>query len=108
MDSEEVKEIVREAIEDIFFSDDEYSPFNSLQDKISKLLEVGKYEARLDCSIAVCDKFDDYMKNVDRLNQMINEFKGLVSIVRGEAQSVKKQNENVKKQLKKLLEALSE
>jgi hypothetical protein len=31
------------------------------------------------------DKFEDYMKNIDKINQMINEFKGLVAIVRGKA-----------------------
>ena len=30
------------------------------------------------------DKIEDCMKNVDKLNQMINEFKGLVAIVRAE------------------------
>lgn len=108
IDRDDLKELVKEAIEEIFCSDDEYSYFSELSNKINKLLEVGKYEARLDVSIATCDKFEDYMKNVDRLNEMINEFKGLVSIVRGEAKAVQKQNESIKKKMRKLLEDLSE
>jgi len=31
----------------------------------------------------ILDKFEDYMKNVEKLNSMINEFKGCVSMARG-------------------------
>lgn len=108
MDEETIKEIIKESIQEIFYSEDEFAPFNNLQDTCNRLIEIANYEERLECSRACLDKFEDYMKNVDRLNQMINEFKGLVSIVRGETQAVKKQNDHVKKQLKKLLETLSE
>ncbi len=108
MDYEEMKEIIKEAIEDIFFSEDEFSPFNSLNDKINSLLSTQKAELRMDFAIKMADKFEDYMKNVDKLNQMINEFKGLVSMVRGEAKVTQTENERLKKQLKKLLEILSE
>lgn len=92
LDKEELKEYIRESIEDIFFSEEEYAPFNSLQDKINKLLNVAKYEERLHYSIKVCDKFEDYMKNIDKLNVLVNEFKGLVSIVRGQTKSRDKEN----------------
>jgi hypothetical protein len=84
IEKEEIKEYIREAIEEIFFSEDEFSPFNNLQGKVNKLLDVAKYEERLDYSIRVCDKFEDYMKNIDKLNILINEFKGLVALLRGE------------------------
>lgn len=32
---ERIKENIRESIEEVFFSDDEFSPFNLLQDKIN-------------------------------------------------------------------------
>ena len=38
---------------------------------------------------ATLDKFEDYMKNVDKLNSMINEFKGCVSIARASIQERK-------------------
>lgn len=40
------------------------------------------------------DRFDDYMKNVDKLNLMINEFKGCVSMARSVLEERKKLNEN--------------
>lgn len=61
MEREEIKDIIKEALKETFFSEEGYAPFNSL-----------------------ADKFEDYMKNIDKLNMMINEFKGLVAIVRGE------------------------
>ena len=89
------------------FSEDEYSPFNSLQDKINKLLIVSKHEERMDRSIAICDKFENYMKNIDKLNQMINEFKGLVSIIRAERNCIDKESKKIRQQFKKMLEILS-
>jgi hypothetical protein len=80
MDREEIEEIIRDTV----------------KESIEEVL------------IAVCDKFEDYMKNVDKLNQMINEFKGLVSIVRGESKKVQKQNAFVKDKIKKIVEVLSE
>ena len=108
MDKEEIKEMIRDSIEEVFFSDDEFSPFNSLQDKINQILNVQRAEERLDVAIKYSDKLEDYMKNGERLNQMINEFKGLVAIVRGEAKAVKDQNENLKKLSRKILQVLEE
>jgi hypothetical protein len=33
-------------------------------------------------SLKIMDKFEEYMKNVDKLNSMINELKGCASMVR--------------------------
>jgi transcription initiation factor TFIIIB Brf1 subunit/transcription initiation factor TFIIB len=46
------------------------------------------------------DKFDDYMKNVDKLNSMVNEFKGCVALARSaieERKELDKQSEETKK-----------
>jgi phosphoenolpyruvate carboxylase len=108
IEKEEFKEFIKDSIEEIFFSEDEYSPFNILKDNIKKLLTVNKYEERLESSIRYSDKFEDYMKNIDKLNELINEFKGLVSIVRGEASRINKQNNSYKKMIKQLLQVLNE
>ena len=81
---EGVKELFLESLEEFFFSDNHFYTFNLLRENVEKLLEVSKYEERLDRSIAVCDKFEDYMKNIDKLNQLVNEFKALVAITRGQ------------------------
>jgi peptidoglycan hydrolase CwlO-like protein len=35
-------------------------------------------------TIKTMDKFEDYMKNVDKLNSLVNEFKGCVALARAE------------------------
>ncbi len=45
-----------------------------------------RIDSKIECVLGEfqeLDKFDDYMKNVDKLNEMINEFKGCVSMARG-------------------------
>ena len=108
IDKEELKVIVRDALEDIFYSEDEYAPFNALQDKINKFISAEESQKKVEVSLAICDKFNDYMKNVDKLNSMINEFKGLVAVVRGEAKVVQKFNSTHKAKIRKLLEVLGE
>ena len=81
----ELKEMIKESIEEIFFSEDEYSPFNSLQDKINRLLDIHDYENRVDRAIPILEKYENYMKNIDRLNTMVNELKGQVAILRANA-----------------------
>ena len=43
------------------------------------------------------DKFDNYMKNIDKLNLLVNEFKGCVSIVRACLHDKKEQDDKPKK-----------
>jgi predicted Ser/Thr protein kinase len=80
---EEFKELIRECIYDAFLYQDEFSAVNRLHDKVDQLLDQKDLEDKVDGYMEICDKFEDYMKNVDKINQMINEFKGLVAIVRG-------------------------
>lgn len=108
MTRDDVKEIIRETIKEVFCSPEESIPINRLHDKIDELIVIQGSEDRVEIATKTLDKFDDYMKNFDKLNQMINEFKGLVSIVRGEARVVRDENQNLKKQLRKLLGMLSE
>ena len=83
-DEQYMKELIKDSLEEFFFSEEHYSPFNSLMDKMNQLIEVSRIEDRAEVAIKTCDKFEDYMKNVDKLNAMINEFKGLIAIVRGQ------------------------
>lgn len=84
MEESHLKTIIKECLEEFFFSDCEHAPFNQLFDRIDKLTEVAQLEERAELAVKICDKFEDYMKNIDKLNSMINEFKGLVAIVRGQ------------------------
>lgn len=49
------------------------------------------------------DKFDDYMKNVDKLNALINEFKGCVSMARGSLEERKRISDNESETVKIML-----
>lgn len=100
---ESLVEQLQESFEDWFVSDDEHSPFNKIHDKLTLLVED---ENRLD-QVALCtktlDKFEDYMKNVDKLNALINEIKGVASVTRSMLDE-KKQFDQTLKEIKELAE----
>ncbi len=59
----------------------------------------GVIQQQEDDRVLTLGKFEDYMKNVDKLNAMINEFKGCVSLARA-AITERKKIESVKKKKK--------
>jgi len=71
---------IKESIEDRCNNDDLSNSYDSLHDKLNTLLNDEKRLEETRVVGATLDKFDDYMKNVDKLNMMVNEFKGLVSV----------------------------
>lgn len=73
---------IKESLEDIFAFDNSDSVLQRLHDKLNMLLSDEKRKDAIDLATKTLDKFDDYMKNVDKLNLMVNEFKGLISIAR--------------------------
>jgi hypothetical protein len=81
-DLENIKQTVKETIEDAFCSDDEYNSVNRIHDKLNLLIEDSKRCDSIVLAQRTLDKFEDYMKNVDKLNLMINEFKGCVAMAR--------------------------
>ena len=96
-DSGEVKEAIALLDERLLLMD------NDIQD-IKQVLENTVEDLEREKSIILAqktlDKFDDYMKNVDKLNAMINEFKGCVSLARGaieERKELDKQTDESKK-----------
>jgi hypothetical protein len=82
LDREEVENCLID-IEDAFCPDDKLYSINRLHDKLNKLLDDERRKREVILATKTLDKFEDYMKNVDKLNGMINEFKGCVSISRG-------------------------
>ena len=53
-----------------------------LHDEISEIKKPLDLEFRAARAIEVLDKFENYMKNIDKLNILVNEVKGLVACVR--------------------------
>lgn len=71
-----------EIVEEQVFALDNSDRLDGLHDKINSLLNDSDRCEEAILSVAVLDKFADYMKNVDKLNAMINEFKGCVALAR--------------------------
>lgn len=65
--------------------EDEKDAIDRLHDKIDVLVNDEKRIAQVALAEKILDKFEDYMKNVDKLNGMINELKGCASMCRGAA-----------------------
>jgi hypothetical protein len=61
---------------------EEHHPLNSIQDKLNTLLKDENRIASVKLAEATLDKFDDNMKNVDKLNTMVNEIKGVAALAR--------------------------
>ena len=98
---ERLNHIDRGVIEnlDAFCSEEEYSPMNRLHEKLDSLIKDADRVQKSMVAEQTMDKFEDYMKNVDKLNGMINEFKGCVSMARGaisEGKELSKEVEGLK------------
>lgn len=75
-------EVIKELIEDTSNNDHLENSFDRIHDKLNMLLSDEKRNHAVELADKTLDKFEDYMKNVDKLNMMVNEFKGLVSVTR--------------------------
>jgi hypothetical protein len=63
---------------------DESNPntLHLMHQKINELLRDDRRKEEVAIATKTLDKFEDYMKNVDKLNEMANELKGCVSMAR--------------------------
>jgi len=82
--------IIRKCFEETFESEEESNSINRIHDKLNLLIEDERREQKVELALKTLDKFEDYMKNVDKLNNMINEFKGCVSMARSALEERKK------------------
>lgn len=104
-DLKEVKESVakiEETLESSVVMDDIDRDIERLHDKLNILIEDEGRKEAVDLAVQTLDKFEDYMKNVNKLNSMINEFKGCVSMARA-AMSDKKEMEDLRAVLKNMM-----
>ena len=84
-DLKHIKEQVNkiEAIlESCVMKDDIQDEINSFHDRLSEIREDIEDITKVSLTTKTMDRFDDYMKNVDKLNLMINEVKGVISLAR--------------------------
>lgn len=98
---------LEECIKDAFYSEEEHNPLNRIHDKLNSLIEDSDRQKAVLLAQKTLDKFEDYMKNVDKLNSMVNEFKGCISMARGvlhkdkESKKTKKRSRSALKKPKK-------
>lgn len=71
------------------------SRIDGLYDLIKDIKKPLDLEHRVSKAVEVLDKFEDYMKNVDRLNLMVNELKGQVALVRSWSNSMGRRDKNI-------------
>jgi hypothetical protein len=91
IDQIEVKvDRLQETLLDLFESEDEFSSLNRIHDKLNILVEDERRKECVELAMETLDKFEDYMKNVDKLNSMMNEFKGCVALARSVLHEKKK------------------
>lgn len=58
-------------------------PLCLLDDKLTELLDDADKMQDILVAEKTMDKFEDYMKNIDKVNSLVNEFKGCVALARG-------------------------
>lgn len=76
-----IEEYLQET-KDFFSSESMESSLDSIQDKLGGLIKDKDRLRAVALAEKTLDKFEDYMKNVDKLNGMINELKGCASMSR--------------------------
>jgi len=75
----------------VIYSNGIIDSLDYLHDQVKTLLEDKDRIKHVDVAIKIADKFEDYMKNVDKLNAMVNEIKGCASIARAALEKHKHQ-----------------
>jgi hypothetical protein len=88
-------EDLKECVSAFFYSEEEYSPINRIHDRLDVLVEDTDRKKEVAIALQTLDKFEDYMKNIDKLNALVNEFKGCVSLARGALEERRKLNESM-------------
>jgi len=95
-DATKVAQDINETLKETFDLDNEVSSINRIHEKLDELRYDWGRCKQVSLAEKTLEKFEDYMKNIDKLNAMINEFKGCVFIARS-ALNERKQLDNPEK-----------
>jgi len=104
---ESMLEQIKETIDDAFCSEEDNSTIDRIHNKLDFLLEDKARLEAVELTGKMLDKFEDYMKNVDKLNGMMNEFKGCVAMARASLQDKKEQDE-IREEFKSAIKYMKE
>ena len=80
--------------------------FDRIFDTISEIKKPLDLEVRSARAIEVLDKFDNYMKNLEKSNIMVNELKGQVALVRSSMLKTEKYQSSMHEKYKKAMKIL--
>ncbi len=81
--------------------------FERIADKIEDIKKPLDLEVRAARAIEVLDKFDNYMRNLEKSNIMVNELKGQVALVRASMNKADRYQQTIHEKYKKALKALA-
>jgi hypothetical protein len=95
-------EDIKSSIEDLT---DRFERIAYQIEDIKKPLDL---EVRAARAIEVLDKFDNYMRNLEKCNIMVNELKGQVAIVRATMNKTEKYQQSMHEKYKKAMKILSQ
>jgi hypothetical protein len=93
-------EDLKEFVITFLSSEEEFSPLNCIHEKLDVLVDDTDRKEEVAIALQTLDKFENYMKNLEKLNMLVNEFKGCVTLARGaieERKELDKQTEETKK-----------
>lgn len=82
------------------------SRLDVLFDKLEDVKDTLNLEEKAELSTKILDKFDDYMRNIEKLNSMVNELKGQVAIVRAGMRHTQDESKQMHKRYKEALKGL--
>ncbi len=100
--------IIQKCFQDAFESEEEFNSINRIHDKLNLLIDDERRKQEIELSLKTLDKFEDYMKNVDKLNNMINEFKGCVSLARSALEERKQLDAQKSSKIEEKLDKITE
>ncbi len=94
-----------DCIKQVFDSEDGCGKIDLIYDRVGTLVNDLHRRHAVVIAQHTLDKFNDYMKNFDKMNSMVNEFKGCVSIARASLEE-KKVLENLRRDTKSKLNGI--
>ncbi len=100
--------IIRKCFEDFLDYDEDGNSIDHIHYKLNDLLKDERRQKEVELALQTLDKFEDYMKNVDKLNNMINEFKGCVSMARSALEERKQSDARKSAEIDEKLDKITE
>ena len=90
-----------------YIFEDFQDTLNHINDRVFALTQDQTRQDSVALAEKTLDKFDDYMKNVDKVNNLVNEVKGCSNMARAALQEKKESSEELSTTIKDLVNQVS-